>query len=158
MTNDSRLVAPGRSRGSRSRPPPGSSARSRRGALRDVTILVVEDDEPSVRLLKAVLEDERAIVRFARSAEEALEMVDAEKPEVALIDLILPQMSGLLLADRLKADPATADIVLIATTAFNGGSTERIVLAAGFVAYVRKPIDPSTFCGIVERAARRGKP
>ena len=119
-------------------------------------ILVVEDDEPSVRLVKAVLEDSGAAVRLARSAEEALEAIESDKPDVALVDLILPQMSGILLADRLKASPATDGIVLIATTAFNGGATERIALAAGFVAYVRKPIDPSTFCEIVEAAIRGG--
>ena len=119
-------------------------------------ILVVEDDEPSVRLVKAVLEDSGAAVRLARSAEEALEAIESDKPDVALVDLILPQMSGILLADRLKASPATDGIVLIAITAFNGGATERIALAAGFVAYVRKPIDPSTFCEIVGAAIRGG--
>jgi len=71
------------------------------------------------------------------------------RPDVIVLDLILPLMSGLLLAQQLKENPATRDIVLIAITAFNGRKTERIAFQAGFSAYLRKPIDPISFVGIV---------
>jgi CheY-like chemotaxis protein len=54
-------------------------------------------------------------------------------------------MSGLLFAQRLKADPSTRDIAIFAVTAFNGKRTERMALDAGCSAFVRKPIDPMTF-------------
>jgi CheY-like chemotaxis protein len=59
-------------------------------------------------------------------------------------------MSGLLLAQRLRAEPATQDAVLIAVTAFNGPQAQRVALEAGFVAYVRKPIDPLSFAQLVQ--------
>jgi CheY-like chemotaxis protein len=65
-------------------------------------------------------------------------------------------MSGLLLANRLKTSKATEDIVLIAMTDLGGAATERLARTAGFAAYVRKPLDPSLLCGIVQAAAGLG--
>jgi len=123
--------------------------------LEDVAVLVVDDDEPSVKLMRFVLEEDGATVRVARSGEDALADIAREIPQVAVIDLILPHMSGLLLADRLKADAATRGIVLVAVTAFNGSATERIAREAGFVDYVRKPIDPLTFSSLVAATLRK---
>jgi CheY-like chemotaxis protein len=109
------------------------------------SVLIVDDDAPSVKLLTVVLEAAGCEVRFARTAEEAFETLRSFHPTVALIELILPLTSGLLLAQRLKADPATAEIVLIAVTALNGPDTERLAHEAGYSLYVRKPIDPTSF-------------
>jgi CheY-like chemotaxis protein len=112
-------------------------------------VLVVDDDAPSAKLVSVVLESEGYIVHSASSAEEALARLRSIRPDVMVLDLILPLMSGLLLAEQLKANAATADIVLIAVTAFNGSKTERIAARAGFSAYVRKPIDPASFVKLV---------
>lgn len=104
-----------------------------------------------MKLLQA-LEETGGIVRFAQSAEEALQWIELEKPSLALIELLLPRMSGLLLANRLKANRSTSDIVLIAMTDLGGSATERLARSAGFAAYVRKPLDPSMLCGIVQAA------
>jgi two-component system, OmpR family, response regulator len=71
-----------------------------------------------------------------------------------VIDLILPLASGLVLAERLKADPATSDVVLIAVSAFNGPEATRSAKAAGFALYIRKPIDPTSFSGLLLAAVR----
>jgi CheY-like chemotaxis protein len=123
-------------------------------SLDAVRALLVEDDPPSLRLLAAVLEGEGCEVRSTRSAEEALEALPSFQPTVVVIDLILPLASGLLLAERLKADPATAHLPLVAVTAVNGPQAERTASASGFSLYVRKPIDPDTFPALLLAAAR----
>lgn len=135
--------------------PRGVSRRPRRASAGGTNILVVDSHAPSVKLLEA-LEENGGIVRFARSAEEALQWIAVEKPALALIELLLPQMSGLLLANRLKTNQATRDIVLIAMTDLGGSATERLARSAGFAAYVRKPLDPSMLCGIVQAVGGQG--
>jgi CheY-like chemotaxis protein len=115
---------------------------------------LVEDDPPSLKLLDALLVGEGCVVRSSRSAEGALEVLRFFRPQVAVIDLILPLASGLLLAERLKADPATSDLVLVAVSALNGPETDRAARAAGFSTYVRKPIDPGSFPAILLAALR----
>jgi CheY-like chemotaxis protein len=117
--------------------------------LAGVPLLVVEDDPPSRRLLRAVLEGEGSELRVATSAEEALSVLESFRPRLIVIDLILPLMGGLVLAQTLKANPLTSSIPLVAVTAFNGAAAERMALDVGFVAYVRKPMDPASFCQLV---------
>jgi CheY-like chemotaxis protein len=111
------------------------------GTLKDVSILIVEDDPTNAKMLRVALAHEGCDVRVAASAEEALRVLAVFKPRLILLDLILPQMSGLLLAQELKAAPSTRDIVLIAVSAFNGPETRRVAKEAGCHAYLRKPLD-----------------
>jgi two-component system cell cycle response regulator/two-component system cell cycle response regulator DivK len=122
--------------------------------LDGVRVLVVEDDPPSLRLLRAVLQGEGYDVRFATSAEEAFALLETFRPAVMIVDLILPLMSGLLFAQQLKSNPVTRDIPLLAVTAFNGHAAERVALDAGFAAYVRKPLDPGDFCELLRRTLK----
>lgn len=124
--------------------------RQRTRSLKDLPVLIVDDDQPSAKLLSVVLSGEGCRVRVAQSAEEALIMLRSFQPQVVIIDLILPLMSGLLLAQRLRSEPATQDAVLIAVTAFNGPQAQRVALDAGFAAYVRKPIDPLSFARLIQ--------
>ncbi len=132
------------------------AAGNRRRTLEGAAVLVVEDDPPSLRLLQAVLRGEGSDVRSATSAEEAFVVLQAFRPSLIVIDLILPLMSGLLLAQQLKAAPGTHDIPLVAATAFNGPAAERVALDAGFAAYVRKPIDPNAFCELLRETLGAG--
>jgi two-component system, cell cycle response regulator DivK len=122
--------------------------------LEGLRVLLVEDDPLSLKLLEVLLASEGCKVRSSRSAEEALDALPSFRPSVAVIDLILPLASGLLLAERLKADPATSDIVLVAVSAFNGPAADRSARAAGFSVYVRKPIDPDSFPDLLLNAVR----
>jgi two-component system, cell cycle response regulator DivK len=113
-----------------------------RSQLAGLPVLIVEDDAASAKLVAVVLQTEGCVTRIARSAEEALAVIETFSPRVIVLDLILPRMSGLLLAERLKKGPATRDIPIIAVSAFNGPETVRIAESAGCAAYIRKPIDP----------------
>jgi putative two-component system response regulator len=113
--------------------------------LKGLTALVVDDDALNAKLAAVVLLGEGCKVEVARSAEEALVWLQTFRPDFIVLDLILPLMSGLLLAQRLKVNPVTSEIVLIALTVFNGPGAKRAALDAGFSAYFRKPIDPLSF-------------
>jgi CheY-like chemotaxis protein len=118
-------------------------------ALRGIRCLVVDDDPASAKLASVVLRGEGAEARVAGSAEEALQILETYRPHVILLDLILPLMSGLLLAQTLKARKETRDIVLIVVTVFNGTETQQLIRDAGCAAYVQKPIDPLMLAQVV---------
>jgi two-component system, cell cycle response regulator DivK len=80
-------------------------------------------------------------VRAAARADEALEMLETFAPRLILMDLQLPGMDGLELTRRLKADPRTQHIVIVAVTAYAMKGDEERVRAAGCDGYVTKPID-----------------
>lgn len=109
--------------------------------LRGVKMLVVEDDPSNARMLTAVFSSEGAAVRIARSGEEALEVLQGFAADVAVIDLALPSMSGLVLGRYLHAQPESERLVTIAVSALNGPRTEQLALQSGFAAFLRKPVD-----------------
>ena len=104
-------------------------------------ILVVEDNPMNMELVCDVLEANRYEVWQATAAPEALERLKTGKPDLILMDIQLPGMDGLALTKRLKQEPATRDIMVVALTAHvMKGDRERI-LEAGCCGYLPKPID-----------------
>jgi two-component system, cell cycle response regulator DivK len=142
-------LTPGKSAERALIPPPQGRSSSESSVLRGLRILVVEDDPASAKLLSIILAIEGAEVKTGCNAEEAFAIVDAFKPQLIVLELALPFMSGLLFAQRLKADPLTREIVIIAVTAFNGPETERVTRSAGCAAYIKKPIDVLSFAEFV---------
>jgi two-component system chemotaxis response regulator CheY len=104
-------------------------------------VLVVEDDPAGGRLLKAVFASEGAAVRLCRDGQDALKTAAAFSPRLAVIDLALPGMSGLVLLYELRLQPWGGALVGIAVSALNGPRLEQLVSQSGFAAFVRKPID-----------------
>ncbi|HEY3496173.1 MAG TPA: response regulator [Polyangiaceae bacterium] len=126
------------------------------GSLANVPVLVVDDDEGNRKLVAIVLEAEGAEIEMAGSAEEALSVLSVFRPRVLILDLVLPFMSGLALVERLKAEPLTRDIAVIAVTSFNGPEAVRAARESGCCEYVRKPIDPLSFASVVLRHSGGG--
>jgi CheY-like chemotaxis protein len=127
-----------------------------RGAVPDpgervekIPVLVVDDDAASAKLVAIILRGEGFDVRVATSAEEALDALPEHRPLVIVLDLVLPRMSGLLFIQKIKADPATRHMVVVAVTAFNGQQSEKMATDAGCAAFVRKPIDALSFAQLV---------
>lgn len=114
-------------------------------------ILVVDDNEVNLKLLRLLLESEGHAVRTASSAVEALALLEQEaRPQVILMDIQLPGMDGLELTRRLKADPRYGDIPVIAVTAnAMKGDADR-ALAAGCDDYLTKPIDLEILLATIE--------
>jgi two-component system cell cycle response regulator DivK len=114
-------------------------------------ILVVDDNPANLRLLRLLLGAESYEVRTADGAEEALEALGTFRPRLILMDLQMPGMNGFELTRRLKDDPATQGIVIVALTAYAMKGDEEKAREAGCDGYVSKPIDTRTLPALVER-------
>lgn len=110
-------------------------------------ILVVEDSPTNLMLTRAVLQRAGYNVAEARTAEDALEQLQRARPVLILMDIHLPGIDGLTLTRRLKADPATADIPIVALTAHAMKDDQQRALAAGCDAYIAKPFSTRTLAG-----------
>ena len=108
-------------------------------------ILVVEDNEANQLLTRSVLELEGYAVEVAGSANEAFEVLRERTPDLILMDVQLPGEDGLSTTRRLKADPVTATIPVVALTAHAMAGDREQALAAGCAGYMSKPIDTRTF-------------
>jgi two-component system cell cycle response regulator len=121
-------------------------------------ILVVEDQAIESKLAVHVLSAAGHDVTRAVAADEALAAIKADHPTVILMDLLLPGMDGLTLVRKLKADPATRDIPIVAITSHPEKFSMAEALAAGCDAYLGKPINtrtlPTTLTDVVENAER----
>jgi CheY-like chemotaxis protein len=122
-------------------------------------VLVVEDNPVNARLMSFVLSRKGYDVRVAENAQQALVQIARARPRAILMDLQLPGMDGLELTRRLKAEPATSDIVIIAVTAYAMKGDEERALAAGCDGYVSKPIEKTVLFDLLAKglAARTPK-
>ncbi len=114
-------------------------------------ILIVEDNELNMKLLHDVLEAHGYQTIVTGTGEAALALARDEQPDLILLDLQLPDISGLDVARRLKEDRETRTIPVVAVTAFAMVGDERKALTSGCDAYVAKPIMLRDFVGLVER-------
>lgn len=114
-------------------------------------VLVVDDNRANLRLIQLLLRGEGYDVRTADDAEAALAALEDFRPRLILMDLQMPGMDGFELTRRLKADPATREIVIVALTAYAMKGDEERARAAGCDGYVAKPIDTRALPGIIAR-------
>jgi CheY-like chemotaxis protein len=125
-------------------------------------ILIVDDNPANLKLARVLLVGEGYEVCVAADAEEALAVLPGFHPQLILMDLQLPGMDGLTFTRRLKADPATRDIAIVALTAYAMKGDEERARAAGCDGYVAKPIStrslPRVIAGLlaVNREAPAG--
>ena len=80
-------------------------------------ILVVDDEADTLELLRTLLESEGYAIETAADGESALERVRAGRPDLILLDVMMPEMDGLEVCDRLRFDPATRDVPIFFLTA-----------------------------------------
>jgi len=104
-------------------------------------ILVVDDVEPNVRLLEAKLTLEYYEVLTAGDGATALQMASDERPDIILLDVMMPGMDGFETCRRLKADPVTRHIPVVLVTALDGREDKIKGLESGADDFVTKPID-----------------
>src|SRR5882672_1178899 len=104
-------------------------------------ILVVDDNPTNLKLVSYLLTRRGYQVQSAAGAREALEALQTFRPALILMDMQMPGIDGFELTRRLKADPATRDIIIIALTAYAMKGDEERVRAAGCDGYMPKPID-----------------
>lgn len=114
-------------------------------------VLVVDDNLTNLKLIEYLLRSKGYDVSTALDAESALSEVCAQKPDLVLMDLQLPGMDGLELTRRLKGDPATRHIVILAVTAYAMKGDEERARSAGCDGYIPKPIDTRLLPKLVEQ-------
>jgi len=119
--------------------------------MRTDSILIVDDTPVNLKLVRVLLSRQGFDVRTASTAEEALEMVQTFRPSLVLADIQLPGMDGLEMTRRLKADPKTGGIVVLALTAFAMKGDEQKAFEAGCDGYITKPIDTRSFPALIRQ-------
>jgi two-component system, sensor histidine kinase and response regulator len=113
--------------------PPSAAAQPR--------VLIVDDQLVNIRLLERKLSSQNLTVLSALSGREALGTVQSDKPDVILLDIMMPEMDGLEVCRQLKANPQTADIPVIFITARSSREGKIEGLKYGAADYLTKPID-----------------
>jgi two-component system alkaline phosphatase synthesis response regulator PhoP len=118
------------------------------------SVLVVDDNVQNLELLQAYLEDLGCPVRTARDGLEALEQIDREQPDIVLMDIMMPRMSGFQACQKIKANPKTRDIPVIMVTALNEvGDAERAV-ECGADDFLTKPVSRVELLTRIRASAR----
>jgi len=109
--------------------------------VRGATILIADDTEQNVELLQAYLDDLGCTIVVAYDGQETLDKVAEARPDLILLDIMMPKMSGFEVCRKLKADPATADVPICMVTALTEeGDIERAV-DAGTDDFISKPVN-----------------
>ena len=109
------------------------------------TILIVEDSVLNCRLVEAVLRPHGYRLLTAKDGETGLHLARSEKPDLILMDVLMPGMDGYEATRQLRADPDTNRLVVVALTASASKEEQERALAAGCDGYISKPIDTRAF-------------
>lgn len=115
------------------------------------TVLIVEDNELNMKLFHDLLEAHGYQTLQTRDGLDALKIARKSKPDLILMDIQLPEVSGLEVAKWIKEDDALKAIPIIAVTAFAMKGDEEKIRQGGCEAYIAKPISVSQFMETVER-------
>ena len=119
------------------------------------SILIVDDDEDIRELLKYNLERDNHSVRAVENGLKCLEAVAFEKPDLILLDVMMPEMDGIEVCDQLKANEAYNSILICFLTARNEDYSQISGLEAGGDDYVSKPIKPKVLISRINALLRR---
>lgn len=115
------------------------------------TVLIVDDDIDNLTVAAQVLRFHGATIHAAEDGHEALEILSHIEPTLIILDLSMPKMDGWTMLGRLKDNPRTASIPVIAVTAHAMAGDRDRVLKAGFDAYISKPFDIMTFMEVIKK-------
>ena len=114
-------------------------------------ILIVEDNEKNRKLERDVLKFHGYRIAEAETAEEGLRLAVESPPALVLMDIQLPGMNGIEALGRLRADPRTRSIPVIAVTASAMNQDRQKIMSAGFDGYQSKPINVKEFVAAVRQ-------
>jgi two-component system, cell cycle response regulator DivK len=119
-------------------------------------ILIVEDNEKNLKLVRDVLQFKGYRTVEAVTGTEGVRLAREEKPDLVLMDIQLPDIDGITALGRLRADPLTRKMPVVAVSASVMPDDQQRIVASGFDAYVTKPINVKSFLETVEKFV--GKP
>ncbi|MBM3570109.1 MAG: response regulator [Alphaproteobacteria bacterium] len=115
------------------------------------TILIVEDNELNMKLFRDLLDAHGYKTVETRDGREAVDLARQHRPDLIIMDIQLPEISGLEVTKRLKADPTLKAIPVIAVTAFAMKGDEEWVMQGGCDGYIAKPISVVPFIQTVKK-------
>jgi two-component system cell cycle response regulator DivK len=116
-------------------------------------ILLVEDNEFNRKIVRDLLARQPYELLEAQDGEEGVEAARREKPDVIVMDVQLPKLSGLDATRAIRADPETARIPIIVVTSFALSGDEKKAMDAGASAYLAKPYSPRQLLGAIRKMA-----
>jgi CheY-like chemotaxis protein len=116
------------------------------------TALIIEDNENNLELIRFILEQADYKTRFAMTGLEGVQQVLSIPPDFVILDIQLPDINGLEVLKRIRANPIGKDIPIIAMTSYAMSGDKEKLLAAGCTAYIEKPIDPVLVIGQIQEA------
>lgn len=117
---------------------------------RDRTILIVEDSDDARYFMRLALENSGYLIVEAENGARAIEVAQAERPDIILMDLSLPVMDGIMATEKIRASDGLSSVPVIAVTAHQETDFREGAKAAGFDAYVTKPIDIDFLSGLIK--------
>ncbi len=120
------------------------------GAQRQKTVLIVEDNELNMKLFNDILEAQGYAVLQTRDGLSALDIARQHMPDLILMDIQLPEVSGIEVTKWLKEDDRLRSIPVIAVTAFAMKGDEEKIREGGCEAYISKPISVMNFLQTIE--------
>jgi two-component system cell cycle response regulator DivK len=118
-------------------------------------ILIIEDNEKNRRLVRDVLQFKGYETIESETGEEGVELARSRQPALVLMDIQLPGIDGITALKRLREDPATRGIRVMAVTASAMTQDRQTILASGFDAYQSKPINVKSFLEAVQELLAR---
>lgn len=105
-------------------------------------ILIIEDDKDIVYILKSILELEGYQIFFALCGKEGLEMAKSQRPDIVILDLILPDIDGYEICKEIRGDPTFSKTHIVMITAKTGTKDELTGMIDGADDYIAKPFNP----------------
>ncbi len=120
-------------------------------------ILIVEDNAKNMKLVRDLLQFKGYRTLEAENATDGIALATAHQPHLILLDIQLPDMDGVAAVGRLRADPATTGIPVVALTAFAMKEDQERFLRAGFDGYLAKPISVRELPEQVRQYCERGR-
>jgi len=103
-------------------------------------VLIVDDNRASRDLIRAILKPVRCEIVEASHGQQALDLIQQERPDVVLLDIDMPGMDGITVVKRIRENQSLAGLPVVAVTAFAMEGDREKGMAAGFTAYLTKPV------------------
>lgn len=116
-------------------------------------VLVVEDDDDCRELMSLILQDEYAVTT-AVNGEQALEAIERDKPDVVLLDIMIPHIDGWEVLRRLRADGRYKDLPVLAVTALASEDSRQRAIREGATDYIVKPFSPDELLEVISTYAK----
>ena len=120
-------------------------------------VLIADDDPGIVAVVEAVLSEEGFETLTALDGEEALEAISTHRPDVVLLDLMMPRVDGLEVCRRIRNNPSTSHMCVVMLTARTFPADQVIGLGTGADEYITKPFDPLDLAARIRRAMKRNQ-